>query len=213
MFFLTAAKALLLNKTAMLVLAIGVTLLVGYNWAYGRGKASQAPVIATLKADKKELERVLEDKRKLAIAQEEAYQRSLAGAKDANRATLAVLRVDLDRSQAETKKLKEELNAKVPQYVTPKADASCTITVGFIRLHNLSISADSASAAQDLGIAGSGPSDVDTPTDLKISTVGATIAENYGECRERLDVINAWQTWYRDSKSAIDRAITEQLRY
>lgn len=206
-------KPLLLNRTVLLAVALIATLFVGYNWAYNRGKESQAPIIAALKADKKELERIVEEKRKLAAAQEEAYQRSLQIAKDANRATLAVLRVDLDRSQAEIRKLKERYSAIVPQYITQKADANCSITAGFIRLHNLAANPDTTSTTQDLGSARSGPSDADTPTTLKISTLGATIAENYGECRERLAIINAWQTWYKESKSAIDRAMVEQLRY
>ena len=150
MFAWPAIKALLFNKTVLMAIALIVTLLVGYNWAYSRGKASQAPIIAALKVDKQALEKVVEDKRLLAIAQEEAYQRSLTLAKEANRATLAVLRVDLDRSQAEARKLKENRNVKVPQYVTQKADDSCAITAGFVRLHNLAANTDSASTAENL---------------------------------------------------------------
>ncbi len=206
-------KSLLLNRVTLGILALALTMLVGYNWAYNRGKASQAPVIASLKAEKQKLEDVIEDKRLLALAQEEAYQKSLTLAKEANRATLAVLRVDLDRSQAETRKLKEKLNAKISQYVTAKADASCSITAGFVRLHNLAASEDSSGTAQDSSTAGSGPEDADTPTTLKISTLGETITSNYAECKARLDTITAWQLWYRESKANMDRAIQQQLDY
>ena len=214
MFPLAAIKGLLFSRTVLFAVALFVSLLVGYNWAYSRGKESQAPIIAELTSDLSDARLQVSVARDNAIAQGEAYTRAVGILENSNKATLKDLKTKLDQSEAFTKKLQESFRVVIPQYITPQADAICSISAGFVRFHNLSAEGrDTGPATEGGAAAGSGPKDADTPTTLKISEVGAVISENYSECNNRREVIEAWQTWYTKAKASIDRANQEQLNW
>lgn len=75
---------------------------------------------------------------------------------------------------------------EVPVYVNAQADADCIINAGFVRLHDaatgnpVSLPPGSADAA---------------PSGVALSTVAATVADNYQGCRENIEQIIAWQQW------------------
>ncbi|MFA7347276.1 MAG: hypothetical protein WCZ86_05910 [Desulfurivibrionaceae bacterium] len=75
---------------------------------------------------------------------------------------------------------------EVPVYVPAQADNDCVINVGFVRLHD-----GSAARAISLstGAADAGPSGV------ALSTVAATIADNYQRCHENAEQLIALQSW------------------
>lgn len=87
---------------------------------------------------------------------------------------------------------------EVPKYVTQKADSDCTVTAGFVWLHDYSLQ-------QTITVPGSGPADVDAASGIAISHVAEVDAFNNGECVERGKVISAWQTWYQKNKVLFDQ--------
>lgn len=80
---------------------------------------------------------------------------------------------------------------EIPIYVTAKADAGCTIPVGFIRvLDDAATNRDPAESVPDA----SGQS-VDAPSGVNLSRVAATVSENYSkfwQVREQLIGLQAW---------------------
>lgn len=112
-----------------------------------------------------------------------SYKRTQQRADDAER-TVASLRAQLDSAttatvtvtryvdRVETIRLKGDTIIKeIPRYVTPQADASCTVPVGFVRLHD-------AAAAGNLLNPGAGGADA-APSGLALSAVAGTVAGNY----------------------------------
>lgn len=103
---------------------------------------------------------------------------------DAADATVVQLRAQLDSTEAgvitvtqyvdrvRTIEVKgETIVREIPRYVTPQADAACTIPVGFVRLH------DAAAAGAVLD---SNPGSTDAASSgLTLSAVAATVAGNY----------------------------------
>ncbi len=111
-----------------------------------------------------------------------SYKRTRQRADDAER-TVASLRSQLDSAasatvtvtryvdRVETIRIKgDTLIKEIPRYVTPQADASCTVPVGFVRLHD--------AAAGNLLDPGAGDADA-APSGLALSTVAGTVAQNY----------------------------------
>ncbi len=84
--------------------------------------------------------------------------------------------------QGKTKTIVKE----VPVYVSKESDNACVVPDGFVRVHD-------AAAAGDLPEA---PSDSDAaPSGVALSTVAATVAENYGTCTETRETLTALQSW------------------
>lgn len=81
---------------------------------------------------------------------------------------------------------------EVEIYVTPKADANCTINLGFIRLHNTA-----AAGSTDLSTVNDGEQSNDSPTKLALSSVGEVVAENYNRCLLEFEKIRALQATIR----------------
>lgn len=81
---------------------------------------------------------------------------------------------------------------EVKIYVTPEADANCTINLGFIRLHNAA-----ASGSTDLPSVNDGEQSNDSPTKLALSSVGEVVAENYNRCLLEFEKIKALQATIR----------------
>lgn len=98
---------------------------------------------------------------------------------------------------------------EVSKYVTQNADAQCVIPVGFVWLHNTSLT------GEDAIVPGSEPGDADAPTAVKLSEVSATVGNNYAECVERGEVIKRWQEWYPRQKKIFEdgqAAIAEAMK-
>lgn len=79
---------------------------------------------------------------------------------------------------------------KVPVYISGAGDSGCIIPVGFVRLHDLSTGnaglPDNPDTSGQL---------YDAPSGIALSTVGSTIAENYGTCREEMKRFEGLQDW------------------
>jgi hypothetical protein len=180
---------------------IAIALWYGYNWSYERGAASRNPEIVALKAEKKAMQDQVDDLNARIKRQQDAFTLATNGLK----AELATVRTDLTKKLDDAERRAKIVRVKeVPVYVTAKADAACTVPVGFVRLHNES--ADHYPAQPTAPLPGSGPPDVDAPSGVALSTIASTVRDNYAECNARWEVIEAWQSWYGKAKGAYDRA-------
>lgn len=79
---------------------------------------------------------------------------------------------------------------EVPRYVPVEADRACPIPVGFVRVH------DAAAAGDDGVPADPAPAGADAaPSGVALSTVAATVAENYGACNANAEQLRALQAY------------------
>lgn len=85
------------------------------------------------------------------------------------------------------------IKQEVVVYVPQAADADCTINAGFVRLHD-------AAAGNTIP----GPSRVAdaAPSGVALSTVAATLIDNYTACHENAEQLIAWQEWAKAMKAA-----------
>jgi hypothetical protein len=180
---------------------LGIALWYSYNWSYERGAASRNTEIVALKAERDVALGQVEDLNARIKRQQDAFTLATNGLK----AELATVRTDLGKKLDDAERRAKIIRVKeVPVYVTAKADAACTVPVGFVSLHNEA--ADPYATPPSSPIPGSGPPDVDAPSGVALSAVASTIRENYAECNARWEVIEAWQSWYGKAKGAYDRA-------
>lgn len=91
-------------------------------------------------------------------------------------------RVQVVRARAET------IIKEVPVYVPVQADTDCVINRGFVRLHDAAARNDLPGAAGDPDAA---------PSGVALSTVAATVADNYGTCHTIREQLTALQDWHR----------------
>ncbi|MGN6655727.1 MAG: hypothetical protein ACTHJ9_10355 [Rhodanobacter sp.] len=84
------------------------------------------------------------------------------------------------------------ITREVPVYVTPQADAACTVPLGFARVHN------AAAAGTDLPGA-AGASDA-APSGLALSAVAGTVVDNYTTCHATAAQLTALQEWVRATR-------------
>lgn len=98
---------------------------------------------------------------------------------------------------------KQIIIKEVTKYVTTVADQQCTIPNGFVWLHDRTLAGESTEATQ---VPDSGPRDVDAASGVALSTVAATVGENYTECVTRGKIIDQWQQWYVQQKGIYERA-------
>ncbi len=75
---------------------------------------------------------------------------------------------------------------EVPVYVNAQADADCIINAGVVRLHN-------AAASNTISFS-PGATDA-APSGVALSTVAATVADNYTTCHENAEQLIALQQW------------------
>jgi hypothetical protein len=81
------------------------------------------------------------------------------------------------------------ITREVPVYVTPQADAACTLPLGFARVH------DAAAAGADLpGPDGSADA---APSGIALSAVARTVVDNYTTCHATAAQLTALQEWVR----------------
>lgn len=212
---LPVLKSLLLNRYLWGAVLIGGVGYGAYAWAFARGEASRAPEVLKLKTERDEAKGLLEGARETARGQATAHATALTGLKTAQAETLAAMAGQLNTSEVKAKKLKKELDAYLTNYISPKADAACTVPAGFVRFHNLSTEggADPTSPAPGLTLPGGGPTDADRASGVALSTIASTIASNYAECQARLEVIESWQGWYTRSLTTWKAAVEGQGKF
>lgn len=126
------------------------------------------------------------------------YAKVEAEAATQQQQVVADLNQKLDAANARAEQVRT-ITKEVVRYVTPKADAGCTIPAGFVRLQNLSLDPTGPVAPSD-------PGDADAPSGIALSTVAGITASNNAECVVRGEVISAWQEWYARNKAIHDAA-------
>jgi hypothetical protein len=76
---------------------------------------------------------------------------------------------------------------EVPVYVSPSANAHCTVPVGFVLLH------DAAASGAPAGTAGN----LDAPAPgVALTDVANAVTENYGSCQILAEQVKGWQEFY-----------------
>lgn len=86
----------------------------------------------------------------------------------------------------------ETIVKEVPVYVSKESDAACIINRGFVRLHDNSASGRLPDAP--------GATDA-APAGIALSTVAATVADNYERCHENAAQLEALQTWVNEMRA------------
>jgi hypothetical protein len=138
---------------------------------------------------KRALERAIEaavEKRRADIADLTVYF--------SNRDTAAREQFALERGRDQL--LLEDLKAKVPTYVTPKADRACVVPRGFVLHH------DAAWRGTPLPEAAGGS--VDADSGIPLSRVAGVNTDNAGTCRELRAEVVFWRKWYPDTQARWD---------
>lgn len=96
----------------------------------------------------------------------------------------------VDRVQIVTRDIIKE----VPVYVTVEANNRCTITDGFVRLHD-------AAASATAPVPYSAGQSADAAAGIEASAVAATVADNYGTCNVWKEQVLGWQQWYASQRA------------
>lgn len=81
---------------------------------------------------------------------------------------------------------------EVPVYITVEVDKQFPVPESFVVLHD--------AAARSTEIPTSAGDSIKRASDIKISQVATTVAENYGTCNEIREHLKGWQEWYKKSK-------------
>ncbi|MGO1069241.1 hypothetical protein [Lysobacter sp. CA199] len=130
-----------------------------------------------------------------ATAAQESAQRAEDGRREAEAArdlalaservvTRYVDRVQVVRGNAQI------ITKEIPIYVTPTADAACTVPVGFVRLH------DAAAANEPTGPS---PGHPDAPSaGVALSDVAGVVADNYAACHANAEQVIGLQDYVRE---------------
>lgn len=85
----------------------------------------------------------------------------------------------------------EVVVARVPIYLTKEIDAKYPVPNAFVVMHD---------AAARSEVPPSTGSSYEGTSDVKISEVTRTVAENYGTCNEVRQQLLGWQDWYRTQR-------------
>lgn len=216
---LTLLKTLVFSKNLWMGLTIAGALAAAYFWVFQRGVEHQrqkdAPVITRLTSERDVLAQTVADAQQTAKNQKEADERARAQLIADQQKTLSGLKAALDKARSHVNTVKETVYVQTPQYVTEKADASCVVPVGFVRLHNLSAASDpdTGGPTQGPAISGGGPPDADAPSGVALSAVAETVGGNYAECQDRKAVIDSWQTWYNQNLKTWLKAVQDQQEF
>ncbi|BAQ72944.1 signal peptide protein [Pseudomonas sp. Os17] len=90
------------------------------------------------------------------------------------------------------------ITKEVPIYVSKAADNACVVPGGFVRVHD--------AGAANLPVApGPGVAD-DAASGLALSTVAASVVDNYSQCHANAEQLRALQQWVRESQSLLQGA-------
>ncbi|WP_236183713.1 hypothetical protein [Pseudomonas protegens] len=97
------------------------------------------------------------------------------------------------------------ITKEVPVYVSKAADRACVVPDGFVRVHD--------AGAANLPVAG-GPSVTDgAASGLALSTVAASVVDNYSECHANAEQLKALQRWVRESQAVLGGASAAEQRH
>jgi hypothetical protein len=113
----------------------------------------------------------------------------------ADKITADVGRKAEDR-QVEIRTVTKTLIREVPIYVTAETDRSYPVPVGLVRLHDAAALGLPAALPDPAGRAD------DAPSGVAASTLGETVADNYGTCRANAAQLDALEEWVRQQQAA-----------
>ncbi|WP_047302126.1 hypothetical protein [Pseudomonas fluorescens] len=90
------------------------------------------------------------------------------------------------------------ITKEVPIHVSKAADNACVVPAGFVRVHD--------AGAANLPVA-AGPSVADdAASGLALSTVAASVVDNYSQCHANAEQLRALQQWVRESQVLLQGA-------
>lgn len=163
--------------------AIALCLLIGtsggaYVWGYERGQ--RQAIIEMQAASVKAIAKAAEDARALGIAEGAI---TFTAEQHAAEAREKIVYRTITR-------IKE-----IPIYVTPKADAACSISLGFVQLH------DDAASNQGATLPDSAGQSPDSASDVKLSEVSAANIQNYGTYYQVREQLIGLQDWVRQQQA------------
>lgn len=119
----------------------------------------------------------------------EAARREAEAARDLALASERVVTRYVDRVQV-VRANAQIITKEIPIYVTPTADAACTVPVGFVRLH------DAAAANEPAGPSTGNP---DAPAaGVALSDVAGAVADNYAACHGNAEQVIGLQDYVRE---------------
>ena len=89
------------------------------------------------------------------------------------------------------------ITKEVPVYVTPDADAACTLTRGFVRLHDAAAANVLPGPAEpaDAGSAG-----------IALSAATEVVADNYTACHATRNQLVGLRNWVRETHAKVNKA-------
>ena len=182
-----------------------------YDWTIERGMAKQrdidAPKIAALEKDRDKWKGKYETYRtsfKTWVYRSEMARLNLKKQNEELITGLEQRLSDAKKRQKATRGLIHE----IPHYIPATADVN--LSIGFIRLYNLSIEGETGpGSAESNRISESVTLDVGAPSGVALSTFAEYAVDNNAECVFRGEVIRAWQEWYPKTKEQFHRAQQE----
>ena len=159
-----------------------------------------------------------DEREAIAVKEEKARQEAQARADARWTAALTAYRDELDAKLAEAAKkqraleerarvLYVQLKERMPDYVTPTADARIAacggIPVGFVRHHDAAAAGPAAGPippAPERGV-------VDADSGVALSAVSQTVADNYAKFHRCITALQAWESWYPDVRAVYERRL------
>lgn len=94
----------------------------------------------------------------------------------------ATAAAQVEKAQSDARAARDALAREVSTHVTAQADAACTLTNGFVWVHDHALS---GTVPDEVATApASGPESVDGPAGVRISEAAAKIADNYASAHE-----------------------------
>lgn len=91
------------------------------------------------------------------------------------------------------------ITERIPVYVTPEADRSVDVPVGFVRLHDAAASGSAATLSDSPG------QSADATSGVALSAVAGTVVGNYAQCLDWRAQVIGWQEWYGAQRGAWDK--------
>ena len=180
-----------IKATVCAILAVIIALIIGA----AAGAAVMAAHIEKQTAD---------DAADMATKAAQTLTESVAAARQAQAAADAIQTQNAVSAVADRVRIvtrTQILIRKVPAYVTPKADAGCVVTAGFVRVHDAAASGAGLPDADDRSVAD------DAPSGVALSAIAETVAGNYGVCAANAsqlihlqDAVSAFQKTQGTSK-------------
>lgn len=175
----------LLNPWVLLGLLAAALAIAVSSEQFGESRQENADAAKLLAQER--LTEAANEKRRERIAELVVDQTNRDAARD----------LELMEAQRRVVTVVKYITKKVPEYVTPTADAACVITAGFVRVHDLAASnktteADASAPAETGGLS------VDRPSGVALSAVAATVTDNYGTCHELETQVVGWKKYHVD---------------